>query len=136
VKNKQYEFLPSWYSSVTEEYQDGKNSYCEFFGLVPSLQLAINICYIIGLSLASVLITSFTCIIFTMKFPLSLKVLCHTIIFIPLIHIKPTDITYPLSLFGAGNGALWAVNSSLHLQSSAATLAWHKEDFPGTWTAG
>jgi hypothetical protein len=26
----------------TEEYQDGKNSYCEFFGLVPLLQLAIH----------------------------------------------------------------------------------------------
>jgi hypothetical protein len=33
--------LPSWYSSVTEKYQDGENSYCEFFGLVPFLQLAI-----------------------------------------------------------------------------------------------
>jgi hypothetical protein len=30
-------------SSVTEEYQDGENSYCEFFGLVPFLQLAIHI---------------------------------------------------------------------------------------------
>jgi hypothetical protein len=30
-------------SSVTEEYQDGENSYCEFFGLVPFLQLAIQI---------------------------------------------------------------------------------------------
>jgi hypothetical protein len=29
----------------TEEYQDGKNSYCEFFGLVPFLQLAIHIVY-------------------------------------------------------------------------------------------
>jgi hypothetical protein len=28
-------------SSVTEEYQDGENSYCEFFGPVPILQLAI-----------------------------------------------------------------------------------------------
>jgi hypothetical protein len=34
-------FSPSWYSSVTEEYQDGENSYCEFFGLLPFLQLAI-----------------------------------------------------------------------------------------------
>jgi hypothetical protein len=33
----------SLYSSVTEEYQDGKNSYCEFFGLVPFLQLAIHV---------------------------------------------------------------------------------------------
>jgi hypothetical protein len=32
-----------WYSSVTEEYQDGKNSRCEFFGLVPFLQLAIKV---------------------------------------------------------------------------------------------
>jgi hypothetical protein len=42
-KNSQYEFSPSWYSSVTEEYQeyqDGENSYCEFIGLVPILQLA------------------------------------------------------------------------------------------------
>jgi hypothetical protein len=31
------------YSSITEEYQDGENSYCEFFGLVPFLQLAIRI---------------------------------------------------------------------------------------------
>jgi hypothetical protein len=30
-------------SSVTEEYQDGENSYCEFFGLVPFMQLAIQI---------------------------------------------------------------------------------------------
>jgi hypothetical protein len=30
-------------TSVTEEYQDGENSYCEFFGLVPFLQLAIHI---------------------------------------------------------------------------------------------
>jgi hypothetical protein len=29
--------------SVTEEYQNGENSYCEFFGLVPFLQLAIQI---------------------------------------------------------------------------------------------
>jgi hypothetical protein len=29
-------------TSVTEEYQDGENSYCEFFGLVPFLQLAIQ----------------------------------------------------------------------------------------------
>jgi hypothetical protein len=35
-------FSPSWYSSVTEEYQVGENSYCEFFGLVPFLQLAIH----------------------------------------------------------------------------------------------
>jgi hypothetical protein len=28
--------------SVTEEYQNGENSYCEFFGLVPFLQLAIQ----------------------------------------------------------------------------------------------
>jgi hypothetical protein len=42
-KNSQYEFSPSWYSSVTEEYQDGENSYCEFFGLVPFLQLAIHV---------------------------------------------------------------------------------------------
>jgi hypothetical protein len=34
-KNSQYEF------SVTEEYQDGEKSYCEFFGLGPFLQLAI-----------------------------------------------------------------------------------------------
>jgi hypothetical protein len=33
---------PSWYSSVTEEYQDGENSYREFFGFVPFLQLAIH----------------------------------------------------------------------------------------------
>jgi hypothetical protein len=39
-KNSQYEFSPSWYFSLTEEYQgrteeyqDGENSYCEFFGL-------------------------------------------------------------------------------------------------------
>jgi hypothetical protein len=32
MKNSQY-----------EECQDGKNSYCEFFGLVPFLQLAIRI---------------------------------------------------------------------------------------------
>jgi hypothetical protein len=31
-------------SSVTEEYQDGENSYCEFFGLIPFLQLAIQMC--------------------------------------------------------------------------------------------
>jgi hypothetical protein len=30
-------------NSVTEGYQDGENSYCEFFGLVPFLQLAIHI---------------------------------------------------------------------------------------------
>jgi hypothetical protein len=44
--------IPRWHSSVTEEYQDGENSYCklteeyqdgensycEFFGLVPFLQ--------------------------------------------------------------------------------------------------
>jgi hypothetical protein len=30
-------------ASVTEEYQDGENSYCEFFGLVPFLQLAIHL---------------------------------------------------------------------------------------------
>jgi hypothetical protein len=41
-KNSQYHFSPFWYSSVTEEYQDGENSYCEFFGLVPFLQLAIQ----------------------------------------------------------------------------------------------
>jgi hypothetical protein len=35
---KVYEF---WYSSVTE-YQVGKNSDCEFFRLVPFLQLAIH----------------------------------------------------------------------------------------------
>jgi hypothetical protein len=35
--------LPCWYSSVTEEYQDGENSCCEFFGLVPFLQLAVQI---------------------------------------------------------------------------------------------
>jgi hypothetical protein len=35
--------LPSWYSTVTEEYQDGENSYCECFGLAPFLQLAIHI---------------------------------------------------------------------------------------------
>jgi hypothetical protein len=29
--------------STTEEYQDGKNLYCEFFGLVPFLQLAIQV---------------------------------------------------------------------------------------------
>jgi hypothetical protein len=40
-KNSQYGFLPSWYSSVSEEYQDGENSYYEFCGLVPFLQLAI-----------------------------------------------------------------------------------------------
>jgi hypothetical protein len=28
---------------VTEEYQDGEHSYCEFFGLFPFLQLAIHI---------------------------------------------------------------------------------------------
>jgi hypothetical protein len=39
-KKSQYEFSPSWYSSVTEE-----NSYCEFFGLVPFLHLAIQISY-------------------------------------------------------------------------------------------
>jgi hypothetical protein len=38
-KNSQYEFS----SSVTEEYQDGENSYCEFFGLVPFLHLAIQL---------------------------------------------------------------------------------------------
>jgi hypothetical protein len=41
-KISQYEFSPSWYSFVTEDYQDGQNSYCEFFGLVPFLQLAIH----------------------------------------------------------------------------------------------
>jgi hypothetical protein len=30
-------------TSVTDEYQDGENSYCEFFGLVTFLQLAIHI---------------------------------------------------------------------------------------------
>jgi hypothetical protein len=35
--------FPSWYYSVTEEYQDGENSYREFFGRVPFLQLAINL---------------------------------------------------------------------------------------------
>jgi hypothetical protein len=30
-------------SSVTEEYQDGENSYCDFFRLVPFLQLAIQL---------------------------------------------------------------------------------------------
>jgi hypothetical protein len=34
----------SWYSSVTE-YQDGENSYCEFLGLFPFLQLAIHIAF-------------------------------------------------------------------------------------------
>jgi hypothetical protein len=29
--------------TVMEEYQDGENSYCEFFGLVPFLQLAIHL---------------------------------------------------------------------------------------------
>jgi hypothetical protein len=28
---------------VTEEYQNGENSYCEFFGLVPFVQLAIHL---------------------------------------------------------------------------------------------
>jgi hypothetical protein len=37
-----YAFSPSWYS-VTEEYQDGENSYSEFFGFVLFLQLAIHI---------------------------------------------------------------------------------------------
>jgi hypothetical protein len=41
-KNSQYEFSPSWYSSVTEEYQGGDNSYCGSLGLIPSLQLAIQ----------------------------------------------------------------------------------------------
>jgi hypothetical protein len=27
---------------MSKEYQDGENSYCEFFGLVPFLQLAIQ----------------------------------------------------------------------------------------------
>jgi hypothetical protein len=30
-------------SFATEEYQDGENSYCEFFGLVAFLQLAIHV---------------------------------------------------------------------------------------------
>jgi hypothetical protein len=30
-------------SSITDEYQDGENSCCEFFGLVPFLQLAIQL---------------------------------------------------------------------------------------------
>jgi hypothetical protein len=47
-QNPQYEFSPSWYSSVTEEYQDDKNSYCEFFGLVPFLQKAIHIDLAVG----------------------------------------------------------------------------------------
>jgi hypothetical protein len=44
-----HEFSPSWYSSVTEEYEDGKNSYCQFFGLVHFLQLAIHMQYVRGL---------------------------------------------------------------------------------------
>jgi hypothetical protein len=39
----QHEFLRSRYSSVAEEYEDGKNSYCEFFRLVLFLQLAIHL---------------------------------------------------------------------------------------------
>jgi hypothetical protein len=31
------------FESLTAEYQDGENSYCEFFGLVPFLQLAIHL---------------------------------------------------------------------------------------------
>jgi hypothetical protein len=42
-KNSQHKFSPSWYSSVTEEYQDGEISYCEFFGIIPFLQLAIQL---------------------------------------------------------------------------------------------
>jgi hypothetical protein len=37
---------------VTEEYQDDENSYCEFFGLVPFPQLAIQMMnvggYVVG----------------------------------------------------------------------------------------
>jgi hypothetical protein len=42
VRKIHNEFSPSWYS-VTEEYQDGEISYCEFFGLVPFLQLVIHL---------------------------------------------------------------------------------------------
>jgi hypothetical protein len=45
TKNIQYEFSRSWYSSVTEEYQDGENPYCEFFGLVTFLESAIHLFY-------------------------------------------------------------------------------------------
>jgi hypothetical protein len=38
-----YRRMSSWYSSVTEEYRDGENSYYKFFGLVPFLQLAIQL---------------------------------------------------------------------------------------------
>jgi hypothetical protein len=38
-----YESLTVEREQVTEEYQDGGKSYCEFFGLVPFLQLAIHI---------------------------------------------------------------------------------------------
>jgi hypothetical protein len=41
-KNSQHDFSPSWYYSVTEEYQNGEKLCCEFFGLVPFLQLAIQ----------------------------------------------------------------------------------------------
>jgi hypothetical protein len=42
VRKIHYEFSPSWYSSVTEDYQDGENSCFVFFGLFPLLQLAIH----------------------------------------------------------------------------------------------
>jgi hypothetical protein len=32
---------------ITEEYQDGENSYCEFVGLVPFLQLPIHMLVIL-----------------------------------------------------------------------------------------
>jgi hypothetical protein len=44
-----YRRIPRWRKLLLwifigiEEYQDGENSFCEFFGLVPFLQLAIHI---------------------------------------------------------------------------------------------
>lgn len=33
------------HNSVTEEYEDGENPYCEFFGLVTFLESAIHLFY-------------------------------------------------------------------------------------------